>query len=122
MFQMRDFCEDAYNDTAPDNGHDPDLPNRHNALCDGRSTWAIVSQSEEIANSEGVPTPGVPQFEILRPDEDVSMANLWIPFLHNQTIPVPFGLLTPHADGSYRHVFLTDEQRTQNSDLSGAFK
>ena len=82
MFQMRDFCEDAYNDTAPDNRHDPDLPNRHNALCDGRSTWTIVSQSEEIANSEGVPTPGVPQFEILRPDENVSMANLWIPFLH----------------------------------------
>ena len=73
IFQMRDFCDDPYNETAPDNRHNPDLPNKHNALCDGRSTWAIVSQSDEIASSPGIPLPGAPTFEILRPDEDVSI-------------------------------------------------
>ena len=66
---MRDFCDDPYNETEPENGHDPDLPNRHNALCDGRSTWTVVSLSEEIVISDGVQLQGAPEFEILRPDQ-----------------------------------------------------
>ena len=70
-FQITDFCETFYNGVEWEHLHDSELPNKHNALCDGMSAWSIISASEDIDEGGTIADPGKPRFDILRPDENV---------------------------------------------------
>ncbi|TRY62999.1 hypothetical protein TCAL_08293 [Tigriopus californicus] len=67
--QMDHFCED--NDGAY--SHDFVGPTKHNALCDSRSVWNVISSNSDFQEDNFKPGPegssNSTTFEILRPDE-----------------------------------------------------
>ena len=49
--------------------HEPNLPNKQNLYCSGRSTWAVIQDSEDFANGSNPSNPTItntdPEFIIL---------------------------------------------------------
>jgi len=65
--------DDQFCDDTEEHVHHPDLPNKHNALCEKRSVWDVVKSHEDFTNFDTEPSPNitstVPSFTILRPSE-----------------------------------------------------
>ena len=55
--QMSKFCDDNKLDNATK--HNYDAPSRHNRLCGHRSTWDVISTSEDFSNGANSPRQGV---------------------------------------------------------------
>eukprot|EP00090_Calanus_glacialis_P010249 TRINITY_DN18632_c0_g1_i4.p1 TRINITY_DN18632_c0_g1~~TRINITY_DN18632_c0_g1_i4.p1 ORF type:complete len:980 (-),score=267.96 TRINITY_DN18632_c0_g1_i4:71-3010(-) len=63
---VTDFCDDDSEDTI----HHAELPTKHNLYCDGKSTWAVISENEDFANgaNEAAEIPDTtPEFIIVKP-------------------------------------------------------
>ena len=60
------FCDD---DPASDHQHNPQAPNKHNALCNSRSIWSVISGHSDFAGLNNPPTEILntkPKFNIVR--------------------------------------------------------
>jgi len=63
---VTDFCDD----TSEDRIHHMEIPTKHNLYCDGKSSWAVISENEDFANGANAPVEGVdttPEFIIVKP-------------------------------------------------------
>nr|KAG5714695.1 hypothetical protein BaRGS_000183 [Batillaria attramentaria] len=61
------FCDDNEADDAT--VHNYDAPSRHNRLCGHRSTWAVISESEDFQSGKNPPRDGVatqPVFNLVK--------------------------------------------------------
>jgi len=62
--------------TDPMNVHNKEAPNEQNRLCNHRSTWDVISSSEDFLNSSSSPSPSmsdrIPQFNIVQPKESTN--------------------------------------------------
>ncbi|CAL4124268.1 unnamed protein product, partial [Meganyctiphanes norvegica] len=67
--------------------HTPEAPNKHNALCDGRPAWDIISKSKDFSNQRSAgsnSTNIIPTFKFIKPAlphivlivEDTAVMNL----------------------------------------------
>ncbi|KAK7507541.1 hypothetical protein BaRGS_00001476 [Batillaria attramentaria] len=64
---IKSFCDDNSGDDAT--VHNYDAPSRHNRLCGHRSTWAVISESEDFQSGKNPPRDGVatqPVFHLVK--------------------------------------------------------
>lgn len=46
-FKVVHFCKDSEHNAA--------APNKHNSMCQRRSTWSVIMESDDFKNGNGVP-------------------------------------------------------------------
>ncbi|XP_039272205.2 calcium-activated chloride channel regulator 1-like [Styela clava] len=72
MKEVTTFCEDGSN-ANPNNLHNPYAPNDQNRLCNMKSTWTVIMESEDFMDVNNKPSIHVadtrPIFKIVRPQE-----------------------------------------------------
>ncbi|XP_071106743.1 calcium-activated chloride channel regulator 1-like [Haliotis cracherodii] len=52
-----DFCDDDQSNTAK--VHNREAPNKHNRMCGQRSTWAVISETEDFKEGNNRPRDGI---------------------------------------------------------------
>ena len=67
--QVNSFCHDDPND--PTNMHNKEAPNEHNRLCNQRSVWNVMLDSDDFANGNNPSKPSItnvtPTFKVATP-------------------------------------------------------
>jgi hypothetical protein len=68
FFQLDKFC----NDTETLYPHNPFRPNKHNAMCDQKSTWSVIIGNEDFVGVTPMDAETAPEttFKILRPEDE----------------------------------------------------
>ena len=66
LTSVNHFC----NDTETTYNHDSYKPNRHNFMCNRRSTWDVISHSKDLIGVKPMPNETAPKtiFNILQPN------------------------------------------------------
>jgi hypothetical protein len=68
IFQMNKFCRDTETVFA----HNPYRPNKHNAMCEQKSTWSVIIANPDFIGVTPMDAEYPPEttFKILRPQEE----------------------------------------------------